>query len=87
MALARSRLTSQGQISIPQNIRKLLGLNPGSILEWDEVDGQVTLRRAGLHSSADIHAVLFPIAPPEPKSLKQLKEGIRKHIQNRHAIR
>jgi AbrB family looped-hinge helix DNA binding protein len=36
MALARSKVTAQGQISIPAGIRKRLGIAPGSILEWDE---------------------------------------------------
>ena len=86
MALAQSRLTAQGQISVPARVRQKLGLGPGSILEWD-VDGeQVVVRRAGRYSSADIHASVFS-KPPASKSLKELKEGVRRQVRKRHARR
>jgi len=40
MALARSRLTAQGQISVPAEIRRKLGVGPGSVLEWHE-EGEI----------------------------------------------
>ena len=36
MAVARSKITSQGQISVPAEIRRRLGVGPGSMLEWVE---------------------------------------------------
>ena len=36
MAIAHSRLTAQGQISVPAAIRRKLGVGPGSTLEWHE---------------------------------------------------
>ena len=36
MALAQSKVTAQGQISVPLEVRRRLGIGPGSILEWDE---------------------------------------------------
>ncbi|MBV8308177.1 MAG: AbrB/MazE/SpoVT family DNA-binding domain-containing protein, partial [Gammaproteobacteria bacterium] len=47
MALAQSRLTAQGQISVPAEVRKKLGIGPGSVLEWDEQGEQIVVRRAG----------------------------------------
>lgn len=83
MALAHSKLTAQGQISVPAEVRKKLGVGPGSVLEWDEQDGQVVVRRAGRYSSEDIHRVLFPEgAPKEPVDVK---DAIRKYIRKRHA--
>jgi len=35
MVLAESKLTAQGQISVPAEVRRKLGLGPGSVLEWD----------------------------------------------------
>jgi antitoxin PrlF len=84
MALAHSRLTAQGQISVPAEVRKRLGVGPGAVLEWDEENGQVVVRRAGRYSSEDIHRALFR-KPPQAKSLDDLKEGIRRHIKGRHA--
>jgi antitoxin PrlF len=87
MTTARSRLTAQGQISVPAEVRKKLGVGPGSVLEWEERDTEFVVRRAGRYSFEDIHAALFPDAPPEPKSTEELKEGIRKYIRKRHARR
>jgi antitoxin PrlF len=86
MALATSRLTAQGQISVPAEVRKKLGVGPGAVLEWDEENGQVVVRRAGRYSSEDIHRAIFR-KPPEAKSLDDLKEGVRRYIKARHARR
>lgn len=51
MALAKSKLTAQGQISVPAEVRQRLGIGPGSVLEWDEQDDQVVVRRAGRYTS------------------------------------
>ena len=39
MALPKSKMTDDGQVSIPTEIREKLGLVPGSELEWNE-DGE-----------------------------------------------
>ncbi len=85
MPLSRSKVTSQGQISIPAEVRRKLGVGPGSVLEWDEEGGKIVVRRAGTFSSEDIHEMLFPEKPPEPRSLDELKEGIRRRVRERHA--
>jgi AbrB family looped-hinge helix DNA binding protein len=84
MALARSKLTSQGQISVPTEVRRRLGVGPGSVLEWDSEGEKVVVRRAGRHTSEEIHAVLFS-RPPRARSLGELKEGVRRHARRRHA--
>ena len=85
MALARSRVTAQGQVSVPASIRKRLGIAPGSILEWDEAGGNIVVRRAGQFSSEDIHRKLFPKGPPEPRTIDEMKEGIERHMRERYA--
>jgi len=85
MAIAQSKLTAQGQISVPAEVRKRLGLSPGSVLEWDELDGQVVVRRVGRYSSEDIHKTLFPDGLPAGNTPVDVKEGIRKAIRKRHA--
>ena len=82
--LARSKLTSQGQISVPAEVRRRLGIAPGSILEWDVEDNQIIVRRAGRFSSEQIHRALFRL-PPRRRSLEELEEGIRRHVRARHA--
>lgn len=40
------RMTSKGQVTIPQEIREKLGLHPGTEVEFDIVDDTVRIRRA-----------------------------------------
>ena len=85
MAIARSRVTAQGQISVPVEVRKKLGIGPGSVLEWEEEGGHIVVRRAGRFSSADIRNALFGKRKLEKKSLDELKDGIGQYIRERYA--
>lgn len=81
---AQSRVTSQGQVSVPAKIRQKLGVGPGSVLEWDDSGEQIVVRRAGRYSFDDIHRALFK-TPPARKTLRQLKQGIEKYVRDEHA--
>ena len=86
MAIAHSKLTAQGQISVPAEVRRKLGIGPGSVLEWDDDGEQVVVRRVGRYTSEDVHRSLFPTSP-QPRPRAELKEGVRRNIQRRHASR
>ena len=86
MAIAHSKLTSQGQISVPAKVRRKLGIGPGSVLEWDDDGEKIVVRRVGRYTSEDVHRSLFP-KPPKPRTLAELKEGVRRDIKRRHAGR
>jgi AbrB family looped-hinge helix DNA binding protein len=86
MALAHSKLTAQGQISVPAEIRRRLGVGPGSVLEWDAEGKTIVVRRAGRYTSEDVHRALFRAAP-QPRSLAELKDGIRRYMRQRRARR
>jgi len=86
VANAHSKITAQGQISVPASIRRRLGVGPGSVLEWDDDGEQVVVRRAGRYSSEDINRALFP-SPPKARTLTDLKNGIRRDVKRRRAIR
>lgn len=85
MAIAHSKLTAQGQISVPADVRRKLGIGPGSVLEWEEDGDQIVVRRAGRFSSEDIHRALFGAVKPKARSLDELKEGIRDYARKRYA--
>lgn len=85
MALAHSKLTAQGQISVPAEVRRRLGLAPGSVIEWDADGERIVVRRMGRYSSKDIHQALFPKGPPKRRSVAAMKEGIRRRMKQRHA--
>ena len=87
MALPQSKVTDEGQISVPAEIREKLGLAPGSVLEWEEVGDQVVVRKAGRYTSLDIHRAIFPDGPPKRQTLEELKEGIAEYIREKHARR
>ena len=87
MPLAQSKLTAQGQTSVPVEVRRKLGIGPGSVLEWDEQGEMIVVRRAGRHTSEDVHRAVFPRGPTTPRTLDQLKAGLRRHVRRRHARR
>lgn len=87
MKLAESKLTSQGQISVPAEIRKKLGVGPGAVLEWVEQGGQVMVRKAGRHTSLAVHSLLFgdDAKGLPPVDTVDIKDGIRKYARRRYA--
>jgi antitoxin PrlF len=84
MAIAHSRLTGQGQISVPAAVRRKLGIGPGSTLEWHEEGEKVVVRRVGRFTSADLHEAIFS-RPPKHRSLAELKAALTTYIKRRHA--
>jgi antitoxin PrlF len=85
MAIAHSKLTSQGQISVPLEVRRKLGVGPGSVLEWEEEGGRMFVRRAGRFSSEEIHRALFGSRTPPARALEEMREGIRRYVRKRYA--
>ncbi len=85
MALAHSKLTAQGQISVPVEVRRKLGVGPGSILEWNEDENRIVVQRSGRYTSEDIHRALFPKREPKARTVEEMNEGIRRRIRERHA--
>jgi AbrB family looped-hinge helix DNA binding protein len=85
-AIAQSKITAQGQISVPAEIRRRLGIGPGSVLEWYEEGEKIVVRRVTQYTSEDVHKALFA-KPPKRRTLAELKDGIRKHVKSRHARR
>ena len=86
MTPPQSRVTSQGQISVPVEIRRKLGIGPGSVLEWEEEGDRVIVRRAGLYSSEDIHHAVFARVPKR-RSMEEFKRGIAEHMRKKYARR
>ena len=87
MTLARSKITAQGQISVPAEVRRKLGIGPGSVLEWNEEGEKIVVRRSARYNWDDVHRALFPDRPPKARTLAELKQGIRRYVQGRHARR
>lgn len=86
MGIAESKITAQGQISVPAKIRKKLGLAPGSVIEWCEQEGKIFVRRASKCTAEDIHKAVFAAAPPA-KSPAEMDQGIRNRMKRKHERR
>ena len=87
MAIAHSKLTAQGQISVPAEVRRKLGIGPGSTIEWEEEGDKIVVRRTGKYTFEDIHKALFGNRKPKPISVEQMDEAIASYIQEKHARR
>jgi antitoxin PrlF len=86
MATYTSKLTSQGQVSIPAEVRKALGVGPGSAVEWEERGNEVIVRRKTSYSWDDLHRALFPSGPPKvARTLDELDAGKAAYVRERHA--
>lgn len=86
MAIPQSKVTEEGQISVPPEIREKLGIGPGTVLEWLEEGHRVVLQKARGYTFEDIHRALFP-TPPQPRTIEEMDEGIRRHLRKKHARR
>lgn len=86
MATYTTKLTSQGQVSIPAEVRKVLGVGPGSVVEWEQRGNEVIVRRKTRYSWDDVHQALFPSGPPQvAKTLEELDAGKAAYVRERHA--
>jgi len=70
---------------VPAPVRRRLGIGPGSVLEWEEDGEKIIVRRSGRYTSLDIHRAVFPKRAPKRRKLKELKDGIRRYVRERHA--
>jgi len=87
MLKIQTKLTSQGQVSVPAAIRHVLGLTPGSAIEWLQDGSNIIVKRAVRSTSKDVHAALFgdDDLPENAKTLTELKQGVAHYMQRRHA--
>jgi AbrB family looped-hinge helix DNA binding protein len=76
MALGRSKITAQGRISVPAEVRRKLGVGPGSFLEWAEEGGNIVVRRAGPFSFEE------STVPSSPRAFPGGCDGVRESLSN-----
>lgn len=79
-----TRVTSQGQVSVPAAIRRKLGVEPGSTLQWTVRGDEVVVKRRAGSTFEEMHKALFPNGPPKPISLAQMDEAIGNYMREKH---
>lgn len=75
--MARSTLTSKGQITIPKAIRRRLGLQVGERLDFRvDDDGRIILERESTKEAMGIVGLLRHLAPERPVSLDEMRRAV-----------
>jgi bifunctional DNA-binding transcriptional regulator/antitoxin component of YhaV-PrlF toxin-antitoxin module len=86
MSLAQSRITAQGQVSIPVSVMRQFGLAPGEVINWETLGGRLTIEKAGQYSLADVQSAL-QLPEGLHKSDAEVREGIKARTRAKHAGR
>jgi len=76
MGIAQSRITAQGQVTIPVSVMRQFGLAPGELISWDSIDGHLTVAKAGQYSIEDVRTALNL-----PKALHKTDADIREGLK------
>ncbi len=77
-------LTSKGQITLPKEIRDRLGLDAGSMLDFQILaDNTITARPV----KPDARRIRGLLKSPHamPLTVEQMDEGIARHLRDKHA--
>jgi antitoxin PrlF len=83
--IAVSKITSKGQVTIPEDIRREYHLQAGEQVEWEVTDhGTVELRKTG--GSLEDLARILP-RPARAATPEELDEGVRAHLKRKHRAR
>jgi bifunctional DNA-binding transcriptional regulator/antitoxin component of YhaV-PrlF toxin-antitoxin module len=88
--IAESKITSKQQLTLPQPIRRLLGVDAGDSLLWrlDE-SGNIVVEPGRRHTLADIRRAVEAAGPPSgtaiPATVEEMKAGLLETIRSKHA--
>jgi AbrB family looped-hinge helix DNA binding protein len=76
-------LTSKGQVTLPTSIRERLGLDAGSVLDFQLLaDDTITVR--AVKPDARRLRGLLRSPHPQPVSVEQMDDAIARHLLERH---
>ncbi len=77
-------LTSKGQITLPKEIRDRLGLDAGSMLDFQLLPDKTITARAVKPDARRIRGLLKS-PHPAPLTVEQMDESIARHLRDKHA--
>ena len=66
-------------------VRRKLGIGPGSVLEWEEEGDAIVVRKVGRYTSEDIHRAIFGRRIPDSKKIKEFDKGVRRYMKGKRA--
>jgi antitoxin PrlF len=83
--VAVSRVTSKGQVTIPEEIRRRYHVQAGDQIEWEVTEsGTIEVRRSG--GSLDDLVKILP-RPERALSLEEMDQAVGKHVAAKHRVR
>ncbi|WP_437605706.1 type II toxin-antitoxin system PrlF family antitoxin [Sorangium sp. So ce834] len=83
--IAVSRITSKGQTTIPETIRRSIGLQAGEQIEWTVTDtGAITIRKTG--QSLDDLAKILP-RPERALTVEEMDRAVAERFKEKRRVR
>ena len=80
-----SRVSPKGQVTIPKSVRDLLGIKPGSVVEFDVTPaGDVVLRKRP-DSARALRGMFQAYARDPAPTIEEMRNAARAHVASRHA--
>ena len=80
--MAKTRMSSKGQVIIPKAVRERQGWQPGTELDVEDQGDVVVLRRAPLFPRTTFEEVRgFLKYDGPPRTVEEMDEGIAEHIR------
>ena len=76
-------LTSKGQITLPKEIRDRLGLDAGSMLDFQVLPDHTITARAVKPDARRIRGLLRP-PHAEPLTVEQMDDAVSEHLREKH---
>jgi len=78
--MAKSTVTSKGQVTIPKSIRDSLGINPGAHLIFRLEGKKRLVVEVERGAPASLAGALRHLAKERPVSVEEMNEAIRRHV-------
>ena len=83
--VAVSRITSKGQVTIPEEIRRQYHLQAGEQIEWDVTEsGRIEVRRSG--GSLDDLVKILP-RPERALTIEEMDRAVGARVAEKHRAR
>jgi AbrB family looped-hinge helix DNA binding protein len=83
--MARTSISTRGQVVIPKETRDRCGWTPGTVLDVEEVDGVVHLRPVAAAVPFDPDAVFGCIRPRGPAlSIEEMEASVAQMFRDEH---
>lgn len=81
--VATSKITSKGQVTVPEAVRRSLGLAEGDRLQWEATGaGRVEVRKVEGRLSALVGLLG---KPRRSATIAEMDQAVRKRFRDRHA--